>query len=144
MTSMATFAMAIGAMALIGMGIFAGISDTESSVIAHNFAIYRNTVTTYALQNANATGSLPDNTLTFPEGFVRRTEWDNRVEDNVIYVYGPATPQTIIEAGQLFRCSAAVGRNDQQQLYRACDGQATGISLPAFIQSGDLTSVIGR
>lgn len=58
-----------------------------ASVLANSFWAYRGAVVSYQFSNNSASGTVPNNKLVFPIGYLPNQFWSNTIEGGVLYTF---------------------------------------------------------
>jgi len=116
----------------------------EADSLASNFWMYQRSLAQYISSNPSFTGTIPDNILTFPLGYVRNSAWTNTVANGTLFVYSTATldlgaTSAICQWGGM---SATIGiaRNQSLLSLTSSTYQST-YALPPSIPNGAVVSV---
>lgn len=139
MKALAVFVVLLGVIAMYAAHAPFGQSDESAQSIATNYVIYRNAAIMCAVNNPAIAGTLTPAMLGLPSDWRALRSWKNRVEGNMLYVYGEATSQEIVAVEKILKGSFAVGVNRNNRLVTA---HGTGVALPSFIPEGNVTTVI--
>ena len=116
------------------------VDAQKAQAIALNYAVYRNEVYRYVFPNNRTPGDIPLAALSLPVGWTPLRPWVARVDNNRLYVWGPASSDEIEAARDLFWGSLAIGRADSGHLE---PGHAGTTPVPSFVPNGSLVSVVG-
>ncbi|SHJ06335.1 type IV pilus biogenesis protein PilM [Halodesulfovibrio aestuarii] len=139
MKALAVFVVLLGVIAMYATQAPFGQSDESAQSVATNYVIYRNAAIMCAVNTPAITVSLTPSMLGLPSDWRALRNWKNRIEGNTLYVYGEATAQEVVVIENILKGSFAVGVNQHNRLVTA---HGTGVTLPAFIPEGNVTTVI--
>lgn len=112
--------------------------DTSSDVKAINFLLYRDCVMKYAFENTPM-GIIQDKDVEFPSGF-NNQNWKAQIQGNILYIYGKANQEEIIQTRKRTMYSHSVGSKKNGLFYPHYTTPPT--VLPNFIEEGDLVSIL--
>lgn len=128
MKIVAVFFTVLGVLALLAMPATDMSHDNASAeAVAVNFVQYRTAANNVALFDPPASGGKVEEPETV-EGWQAIRPWDNRMDGNHFYVFGPASEEEIHEIKTLLRGSISVTTQDG--------------AFPSFIPAGAVVSVI--
>lgn len=128
------------------LGIFALYQPEENDLrglnmaraVGINYAAYRQAAFRYCYGHRHITGVIPRNVLELPLGYNPIREWEARVQDGRLYVFGEGSYREAMEARAAFMGSYAVGFNDGGHLLPELGHP---ITVPAFIPNGSIVSI---
>lgn len=128
MKVVAVFFTVLGVLALLAMPDTETVRENASAeAVAVNFVQYRTAANKAALADPPASGERIEE-LDTVEGWQSMRSWDNRMDGNRFYVFGPASAHELLKIRELLRGSLAVAIQDG--------------AFPSFIPAGAVVSVI--
>lgn len=140
MKILSVLAFLLGVLALIQFVPRDPVDAQKGKAIALNYAVYRNAVFRFVFpDNKTSVGDISMASLALPVGWTPMRPWAARVENQRLYVWGPASAEEIAAARELFWGSLAIGRADGGHLEPGFGGVTP---VPAFIPNGSLVSVV--
>ena len=137
MKTLLSLAVAVTLLSVYSMSDFKDV-DTSSEVKAINFLLYRDCVMKYAFENTPV-GIIQDKDVEFPIGFSNQN-WKAQVQGNILYIYGKANQEEIIQTRKRTMYSHSVGSKKNGLFYPHYTTPPT--VLPNFIEEGDLVSIL--
>lgn len=123
------------------------IAEAKTQVLAINYAVFRNAAHQYVHHNqteALAMTEIPRTSFEkwLPNGWLPMRDWKVRLENRsnqwVCYVFGPAEPDEIDAIRKLYRGSFALGRAEGGQLVPNHGGD---MPVPDWIPNGNVVSM---
>lgn len=132
-----SLAVAVMLLSVYSMSDFKDV-DTSSEVKAINFLLYRDCVMKYAFENTPM-GIIQDKDVEFPSGF-NNQNWKAQVQGNILYIYGKANQEEIIQTRKRTMYSHSVESKKNGLFYPHYTTPPT--VLPNFIEEGDLVSIL--
>lgn len=139
MKIIATLMFLLGVLSMVQIVPRDSVEDQKAKAIALNFAAYRNGVFQYVFPQHKASGDIPLSVLSLPAGWTPLRPWAARVDNQRLYVWGPASPEEVKEARELFWGSLAIG----QALNGHVEPGYGGVTpVPGFVPPGSLVSVV--
>lgn len=120
----------LGVLALIALpGMDEDREIAMAQAVAVNFISYRTAANKAAVTKPPVSGGrIKWSDLSLEEGWQAMRSWDNRMDGERFYVFGPSSPREFLEIRQKLKGSLAITRQDG--------------SHPSFIPVGAVVSVI--
>lgn len=116
------------------------IAQRRERSIALNFVQFRQSVMSYVLNDQDRHDGIVDSALlVLPEGWERLRDWQARISENRLYVWGAASWAEVQAVRNLLLNSWTLGRSEQGILRPRHDGRS--ITLPQFIPDGCVVSL---
>lgn len=108
--------------------------------VAANFVQFRQAVMNRVLNDSGAHDGVVDSALlVLPEGWERLRDWQARISEKRLYVWGTASWAEVQTVRNLLLHSWTLGRSERGILRPRHDGQS--ITLPQFIPDGCVVSL---
>lgn len=139
MKILAILAFLLGVLAMVQFVPRDPVDAQKAQAIALNYAVYRNEVYRYVFPSNRAPGDISLVSLSLPAGWTPLRPWAARVENQRLYVWGPASADEIAAVRELFWGSLAIGRADGGHLEPSFAGVTP---VPVFVPNGSLVSVV--
>ena len=114
-------------------------TDREQNV-AMNFIQYRQAVMAHVLNHPNMNGVVNIASLTLPAGWQRLRDWQARVSQHRLYIWGTASRAEAQSVREKLFNSWSPGHSEQGILQPLHDG--VSIQLPQFIPDGCVVSLL--
>lgn len=116
------------------------IAQRRERSIALNFVQFRQAVMSHVLNEQDRHDGIVDSALlVLPEGWERLRDWQARISENRLYVWGAASWAEVQAVRNLLLNSWTLGRSEQGILRPRHDGRS--ITLPQFIPDGCVVSL---
>lgn len=116
------------------------IAQRRERSIALNFVQFRQSVMSHVLNDQDRHDGIVDSALlVLPEGWERLRDWQARISENRLYVWGVASWAEVQAVRNLLLNSWTLGRSEQGILRPRHDGRS--ITLPQFIPDGCVVSL---
>ena len=116
------------------------IAQRRERSIALNFVQFRQAVMSHVLNDQDRHDGIVDSALlVLPEGWERLRDWQARISENRLYVWGAASWAEVQAVRNLLLNSWTLGRSEQGILRPRHDGRS--ITLPQFIPDGCVVSL---
>lgn len=140
MKAIAILTFMLGVMSLLHFTPSETVDEQLSHAIALNYAVFRNAVYVHVFSGNKEPGDISRSSLDLPEAWKALRQWQARIDDERLYVWGPASSEEIERTRDLFWGSLAVGRADGGRLE---PGHGGTTPVPSFVPDGNLVSVVG-
>ncbi len=116
------------------------IAQRRERSIALNFVQFRQAVMSHVLNDQDRHDGIVDSALlVLPEGWERLRDWQARISENRLYVWGAASWAEVQAVRNLLLNSWTLGRSEQGILRPRHDGRS--ITLPQFVPDGCVVSL---
>lgn len=116
------------------------IAQRRERSIALNFVQFRQAVMSHVLNDQDRHDGIVDSALlVLPEGWERLRDWQARISENRLYVWGGASWAEVQAVRNLLLNSWTLGRSEQGILRPRHDGRS--ITLPQFVPDGCVVSL---
>lgn len=141
MKIMAVLFLMLGILALIAGPRFEKESEQRrEQSVALNFVQFRQAVVSHVLNDPDTHDGIVDSALlVLPEGWERLRDWQARISENCLYVWGAASWAEVQAVRNLLLNSWTLGRSEQGILRPRHDGRS--VTLPQFIPDGCVVSL---
>ena len=116
------------------------IAQRRERSIALNFVQFRQAVMSHVLNDQDRHDGIVDSALlVLPEGWERLRDWQARISENRLYVWGAASWAEVQAVRNLLLNSWTLGRSEQGILRPRHGGRS--ITLPQFVPDGCVVSL---
>ena len=116
------------------------IAQRRERSIALNFVQFRQAVMSHVLNDQDRHDGIVDSALlVLPEGWERLRDWQARISENRLYVWGAASWAEVQAVRNLLLKSWTLGRSEQGIIRPRHDGRS--ITLPQFVPDGCVVSL---